>query len=104
MSPEMQLLNQITVQKLKTLPQKAIEIPEVKKIANTNELKLHIKELENFIKYLETGNLAPETLARFNNLEQACEEINSNPKLKKLYDEYLEKAYSKAQRAYFFNK
>ena len=104
MSPEMQLLNTAAVQKLKTLPQKAIEIPEVKKIANPNELQLHIKELKNFIKYLETGNLAPETLARFNSLEQACEEINSNPELKKLYGEYLDKAYSKAQSAYFFNK
>ena len=103
MSPEMQVLNPAVVQQLKTLPQKAIEIPEVKKIINPDELKLHIKELENFIKYLETGNLVPETIARFNSLEQACEEINSNPELKKLYDEYLAKAYSKAQRAYFIN-
>lgn len=86
MSPEMQLLDPAVVQQLKTLPQKAIKIQEVKKIINPDELKLHIKELENFIKYLETGNLAPETIARFNSLKQACEEINSKPELKKLYE------------------
>ncbi len=104
MVQEMQILNPSFVKQLKTLPKRAIEIPDVKKIANSYELKLHVKELENFIKYLETGNLAPETLARFNNVEQVCEEISSNPELKKLYDEYLEKAFSKAQKSYFFNK
>lgn len=98
---EVQLLNSPTIKKIKSFPQINLEIPALKKIISRSEIKLKVKELENFIRYLETGNFAPEILARFNNLKQACEEINSNPKLKKLYKEYIEKEFSKAQRAYF---
>lgn len=76
---EKQLMDTVLVQKLKSLPQRSIEIPPLKNITNKSEIKLHAKQLENFIKYLETGNFVPATLARFNSLERACEEINSNP-------------------------
>ena len=100
---EVQLLNPATIKKIKSFQQNNLKIPAIKKNTSTSEIKLKVKELENFIKYLETGNLAPEILVRFNNLEQACEKINSNPELKKLYKEYLEKEFSKAQKSYFFN-
>ena len=98
---EVQLLNPATIKKIKSFPKINLEIPALKKIISPSEIKIKVKELENFIKYLETGNFAPETLARFNNLEQASEEINSNPELKILYKEYIEKEFSKAQKAYF---
>lgn len=98
---EKQLMDIAAVQKLKSLTKRDIEIPPLKKITTPSRIKLHARQLENFIKYLETGNFSQETLARFNSLEQVCEKINSNPELQKLYNEYLEKELSKAQRAYF---
>ena len=104
MQQEMQLLNSNFINQIKRLPQKAIKNIELKKCTDRTELKLHIKELENFINHLETKNLVSEKLVQVNNLEQACNTINSDPELKKLYKEYLEEAYSNAQKSYFIGK
>jgi hypothetical protein len=98
---EMQLINPTAIQKYKNYAERGLELSPIKKLTTSSEIKLHIEELKRFIEFLETKKVDPKTLSRFGNLEQACKEINSNPESSKLYKEYLGKAYSDAQRAYY---
>ena len=98
---EMQLINSTAIQKYKNYAKRGLKLSPIEKLTTSSEIKLHIEELNRFIKFLETKKVDPKTLSRFDNLEQACKEINSNPELSKLYKEYLGKAYSDAQRAYY---
>ena len=115
---EMQLMSP-AIHKFKNLPQ-TIEsgLQPMKKLTTPAEIKLHVEELKKFVEFLENWNLNKETLAHFNQaakeicsipqkqkipecLEKISKEINSNPELFKQYKEYLGKAYSDAQRAYY---
>jgi hypothetical protein len=115
---EMQLINPTAIQKYKNYAERGLELSPIKKLTTSSEIKLHVEELKRFVEFLENGNVNKETLAHFNQaakeicsitqkqkipecLEKISKEINSNPELTKQYKEYLSKAYSNAQKAYY---
>ncbi len=91
---EKQLMNS-AISGLKKVPKTKYFGP-VKKINidNPAEVQQHIESLKRFVRSLESNP--------YESIEQVAREINSNPELSRLYKEYLEKEYSKAQSAYFF--